>query len=63
MANCTGIGELGKEEDIGNTITGEEWKTEDTMELLLSLEKEATVDMVAESMDEVGTKVMQDVRV
>ncbi|MGZ3514692.1 MAG: hypothetical protein ACXU93_12155 [Thermodesulfobacteriota bacterium] len=63
MANCTGIGGLGKEEDIGNIITGEDWNTKDTRELLLNLEKEATADMVAESMEEVDTKVMKDVRV
>jgi hypothetical protein len=31
--------------------------------LLLNLEKEAMEDMVAESMEEVDTKVMKDVRV
>ncbi len=76
MANCTGIGELGKEEGIGNTITGADWNTRDTRELLLRLGKEATVGMVARSMgevdptdeakvamEEVDTKVMKDVRV
>lgn len=63
MANYTGIGGLGKEEDIGNIITGEDWNTKDTRELLLNLEKEATADMIAESMEEVDTKVMKDVRV
>ena len=29
MATCTGIGELGKEEDIGNAITGGDWSTKD----------------------------------
>ncbi len=29
MANYTGIGELGKEEDIGSTITGEDRNTKD----------------------------------
>ena len=49
--------------NIGNIITGEDWNTKDTRELLLNLEKEATADMVAESMEEVDTKVMKDVRV
>jgi hypothetical protein len=31
MAICTGTGELGREEDIGNTITGEELNTKHTM--------------------------------
>ncbi len=76
MANCTGIGELGKEEGIGNTIIGADWNTKDTRGLHPRLEKEARVDMVAKSMgevdpadetkvamEEVDTKVMKDVRV
>ena len=63
MANCTGIGELGKEEDIGIIKTGEDWNTKDTRDLHPRLGKEATGDMVAESMEEVDTKVMKDIRV
>ncbi len=60
MANYTGIGELGKETGIGNTITGEDRNTKDTTEWRPPLEKESTGKENTEEIEKESTEETEE---